>query len=290
MKNFWQIVKGFFIILALLVVFYLALRNQYSLSLFDIPTPMVSLAALMIVFYIGYCYIDLFLNKNQIESEFTTIVNHTFRTPLTRINWISKALEDPNLEKEERLNYIQNLNNATNRLIEIVDLIAGIQKIGDKTGYTFEATSIRDIVEKAIVKYREDINKKNLSLQVPTFKDIPMLTIDLKKISFVIDSILENAIVYTPKDGKILIDCVSVNNKLYLSVADNGPGLSFTDRLKIFSRFFRSKSAILAYPDGMGLRLHLSKKIVERHGGKMFVKSKGKDQGSTFVIVLPFSR
>ena len=289
MEKLWQFIKGFLVILCLFAIFYLALRYQYFSNLFGLPLWVIPFISFLLILYIGYSFIDLYLNKNEVEHEFTTIVNHTFRTPLTRISWITKELEK-DLPQNERLTYIQNLNNATSRLVEIVDLIAGIKSIGDKTGYTFEATSLRDIVEKSIVKYREEINKKNLTFQVPTFKDIPLLTADLKKITFVIDSLVENAIVYTPKGGKIIVDCISKNNKLTLAVADSGPGLSLQDKFKIFSKFFRAKNATLVYPDGMGLRLHLSKQIVARHHGRIYVKSKGRNKGSTFFLELPFSR
>jgi len=289
MEKFWQFIKAFLVVLCLFAIFYLALKYQYFSELFNLPLWVIPIISFILILYIGYSFVDLYLNKNEVEHEFTTIVNHTFRTPLTRISWITKELEKE-LSQNERLTYIQNLNNATGRLVEIVDLIAGIKNINDKTGYTFEATSLRDIVEKSIVKYREEINKKNLTFQVPTFKDIPLLTVDLKKITFVIDTIIENAIIYTPKDGKIIIDCISKNGKLTLAVADSGPGLSLQDKFKIFSKFFRAKNATLVYPDGMGLRLHLSRQIVARHHGRIYVKSIGKNKGSTFFLELPFSR
>ncbi len=225
----------------------------------------------------------------KIEYEFTSIVNHTFRTPLTRINWISKELEK-DLPTNERMQYLQNLNNATNKLLEIVDLIAGVKDIKNTSGYNFVATSIRDVVEGSITKYREEINKKNITFHVPTFKEIPLLTIDLKKISFVIDSILENAIVYTSKDGKIFIDTVLKPHSIVFYVGDSGIGLSFYDKHRIFTKFFRSQAAVLAYPDGTGLKLYLVKQIVQRHKGKISAKSNGKNKGTTLILELPFQK
>jgi signal transduction histidine kinase len=242
---------------------------------------------LLAVLYLGYQYIRLYFKARKTEHEFTSVVNHTFRTPLTRIGWITKELEKDMSQNERMLN-LQKLNNATNQLLEIVDLIAGIKNIRDITGYFFEATSLRDIVEKSIVKYREEINKKNITFHISPFKDIPLLTIDLKKISFVIDSLIENAIIYTPKDGKILIDCIAKPKNLILYISDTGLGLSMQDKLRIFSRFYRGSRAILAYPDGMGLRLYLAKQIIARHHGRIYAKSKGKDQGTTFFLELPF--
>lgn len=246
---------------------------------------------LIIVVFLIYCCVKLRIKARQIDYEFTSVVNHTFRTPLTRINWISKELENRDLSQKEKLLYIQNLNNATNKLLEIVDLIAGIKNIKNTNDYVFVATSIRDIVEKSIAKYREDINSKNISFQISTFKEIPLLTIDLKKISFVIDTLIENAITYTPKEGKILIDCIlKSNNKLLFYITDTGLGLSFYDKMRIFSRFYRGKYAVLAYPDGMGLKLYLSKQIINLHNGRIYAKSKGRDKGTVFFVELPLSR
>ena len=246
---------------------------------------------LLAIIILLYYYIKLYIRAKKIEYEFTSIVNHTFRTPLTRINWISKELEGRDMSQDEKLLYIQNLNNATTKLLEIVDLIAGIKNIKNTTGYTFVATSLRDIVEKSIGKYREEINKKNLTFQASTFKDIPLLTVDLNKITFVIDALLENAIFYTSKGGKILIDCIiQKNGKLLFYITDSGMGLTRYDKMRIFAKFFRSKRAVLAYPDGMGLRLYLSKQIIARHKGKIYAKSKGKDQGSAFFIELPINQ
>lgn len=246
---------------------------------------------IVVLFFVLYFFVRFYFRNRNTEYEFTSIINHTFRTPLTRINWISKELEDINISREDRIKYIQNLNNATNKLLEIVDLIVGIKDINNKNGFFLEETSFRNIVEGSISRYKEDINKKNIVFQISSFQTIPLLTLDLKKITFAIDSLMENAIIYTPNNGKILIDCIlKSKDKLLFYIADTGIGLSFYDKLKIFSRFYRSKKAVLAYPDGMGLRLYLSKKIVESHNGKIYAKSEGVDKGSVFFVELPINK
>lgn len=251
---------------------------------------LIDLLVFVFIVVLLYRYIKLYFEAKKIEYEFTSIVNHTFRTPLTVINWTCDALKKRDLSEDEKLLYIQNLENVTGRLMGIVDLIAGIKDIKDISSYNFEATSLRDILEKTITKYREDINKKNIVFQVPTFRDVPLLTIDLKKITFVVDALLENAIMYTPRNGSIFIECISSRNKLSLYIGDSGMGLTGRDKSRIFSKFYRSKEAVLAYPDGMGLRLYISKEIVMRHHGKLLAKSKGVNQGTTFILELPFTK
>lgn len=291
MKRFWKVLNGFVFILYLLGICYLLFDSEYINSVFNLPIWAIPAISFVFIFYFAYRFIVFYLSADKVEREFTSIVNHTFRTPLTRINWISSELEkNREMPRDEFMLHLQGLNNATSRLLEIVDLIAGIKDIRSVAGYNFVATSFRDIVEKSIAKYRAEINKKSLTFEVSTFKDIPMLTVDLKKIGFVVDALIENSIVYTHTNGKVLIDCIKKNNKVIFFVADSGIGLSKMDKMRLFSSFYRGKRAILNYPDGMGLRLYLAKQIVLRHGGKIYAKSKGKDKGSVFFVELPINK
>ena len=289
MNNAWRLIKGILLVICLLVIVYLLLINPDISSFYNFPIWIIPLISFISVFLIGNYYANLSLNNEKLEFEFTSIVNHAFRTPLTSIMWMIKEM-GKEMPDQERLTYLQNAENATTRVISIVDIIAGIKDINNKYGYFFEATSLRDIIEKSISKYRTKINEKNITFKVSTFKDMPLLTIDTKKISFVIDVLMENAIFYTPKDGKILIDSIVRSNKIIFYITDTGLGLNFTDKMRLFSRFYRSKEAKLMNTDGLGLGLYLSKVIIARHRGKIYAKSKGRNKGSAFFIELPFSK
>lgn len=289
MSKFLQFLKGFIFFMLLVGTSYLLQSIEKISLLYNIPPIVLLVLCALSVIYIGYSYLSLYVKVSKLEYEFTSIVNHTFRTPLTRIMWYSKELEQE-MPQKDKLLYLQNITNATNKVLEIVDLFMGIKNISNTSAYFFEAISIRDIVEKSIVKYREEINKKNLTFQVSTFKDVPLLTLDIKKISFVVDAVVENSILYSPKESKIWIECTPNKNSLTLIVSDNGMGLSMIDKIRIFSRFYRSKRAVLMYPDGMGLKLYLSKQIIKRHAGRLYATSNGKDKGTKFFMELPYGR
>lgn len=243
---------------------------------------------ILLVIYTLYIAIRSYLKNRKTEYEFTSIINHTFRTPLTRISWAAKELGDIELSKEERISHSQNISNATSKLLEIIDLIVGARDIKNNPGvYLLKETSFRDLVERSIEKYRGEINKKNIVFNISSFNNIPFIIIDRSKISFVVDTLIENAITYTKNSGGISIDCVLRNNKLIFYVADTGIGLSLKDKFKIFTKFYRGKRAIISSPDGMGLRLYLSKHIMRNHKGKIYAKSKGGDKGSVFFLELP---
>lgn len=289
MRKIFKLIRILFLILYIILIFFLMFKNEQITSSHNLPAWIIPGIFFISILYICYKYIILTIREDRLEKEIISIVNHTFRTPLTNIIWDTKELEK-NLPQNEKFLYLQNVNNSANKILNVVDILVGIKNVKNVSGYFFEAISIREIVEESIKKYRDRINKKNIIFQVSIFKDIPLLTIDLKKISFVIDTVIENAISYTKKDGRILIDCISNSKKLILFISDTGIGLEFIDKIMIFSKFYRNKKAKLMNTDGMGLRLYLAKQIIKRHGGKIYAKSNGLDEGTTFFIELPFHR
>lgn len=289
MSKILRLIKILLTILYIILIFFLMFKNEQITLSHNLPAWIIPGIFFISILYICYKYIILTIREDRLEKEIISMVNHTFRTPLTNIIWDTKELEK-NLPQNEKFLYLQNIKNGVNKILNIVDILTGIKNIANTSGYFFEAISIREIVEKSIKKYRDEINKKNIIFQVSIFKDIPLLTIDLKKISFVIDTIIENAISYTQKDGRILIDCISNSKKLILFISDTGIGLGHIDKIMIFSKFYRNKKAKLMNTDGMGLRLYLSKQIIKRHGGKIYAKSNGLGEGTTFFIELPFHK
>jgi signal transduction histidine kinase len=289
MSKISKTIKVISSILYIIIIFSVFLKNEQISNTYNLPAWIIPTIFYISILYICYKYIIFLIKKDELEEELISIVNHTFRTPLTSMMWYTKELEK-NLPQNERLLYLQNINNATSKVLGVIDILTGIKNIQNTSDYYFEAISIREIVEKSIKKYREEVGKKSIVFQVSTFKDIPLLTLDLKKISFVIDSIIENSISYTKKDGRILIDCISDTKKLTLYISDTGIGLNWIDKLMIFSKFYRNKKAKLMNTDGMGLRLYLSKQIIKRHNGKIYAKSNGENEGTTFFIELPFRK
>jgi|GEM_PF-851719 len=287
MKRKIQIIKIIASVVYIIIIFILEFKNQQISLSYHLPKWLIPSIFSISIIYICYKYIVLSVKEGHLEKEMVLIINHTFRTPLTSSLWYTKELEK-NLSQNEKLSYLQNLNNSISKVLGVVDILTGIKNVKDISGYYFEATSLREIIEGSIRKYREQINKKNINFQVSIFKNIPLLTVDLKKIIFVIDTIVENAILYTKKDGKILIDCIPDSKKITFFINDTGIGLSRIDKIMIFSKFYRNEKAKLLNTDGLGLRLHLSRIIIKNHHGKIYAKSNGLDEGSTFFIELPF--
>jgi two-component system sensor histidine kinase VicK len=191
------------------------------------------------------------------------------------------------MPRKDELEIITNLDNSVNRLLELVDIVAGIKDIQNTSTYDLKAVSMREILEDALKKYSVLLHDKKISLKVPSLVNLPLLTIDTKKISFVINVIIENAILYAKEGGSIDIEAELKNKELVLKIKDDGIGLSRKDRKNIFKRFYRGERAKKMNTDGMGLGLYASKEIINRHSGQIYAISKGENLGTTFYIVLP---
>ncbi len=289
MQEFLTTLKNLIIII---IFIFLSLLNffQNETSIFyDLPIYFVPFLNFIFGLLVIILYTTKSIAKDKTEEEFTGVVNHTFRTPLTSVMWMTKELEE-DLSKEERNNILQKISNSTKKVLDIVDLFVGIKELNNRASYDFKATSVRDIIEKSITKYREDIKKKNINFQISTFKDIPLITLDLNKISFVVDAVLENALLYTKEKGNIEIDATFDKKILTIIIKDDGIGFDNFEKIKIFNKFYRSKEAILMNPNGMGLKLYLSKAIIKRHKGEIYLESNGKDKGITAYIKLPLAK
>jgi signal transduction histidine kinase len=196
----------------------------------------------------------------------------------------------PETTLAEQMEIAKNISYSTNHLLEIVDTLAGIKDLNNGSVYAMKTISLREIIEEGIAKFNNPINEKKLKLQIPAFNSIPLFTADTKKISFAIQSVLENAIWYSKKEGIITIGANIDGNNINLAIEDNGMGMSWKDRRNVGDRFYRSTEAVKMNTDGMGLSLYMAKKILEMHGGNLHFKSKGRDLGSIFYISIPISK
>jgi len=153
-----------------------------------------------------------------------------------------------------------------------------------------DKTDIVAIVEKLIPEKQKmplAIQRKlTISVNKPSFQ-IPAVWCDGKKIAHVISNLLDNAIYYT-EQGSVTAGYELINGDyLKINFTDTGAGISVEDKKILFQKFSRGRGASSLRPDGSGLGLYISKKIVEGNNGEMTCTSKGVGQGSTFSFTVP---
>ncbi|MDQ2932792.1 MAG: HAMP domain-containing histidine kinase [bacterium] len=216
-----------------------------------------------------------------LKYEFITTVTHKFRTPLTHIKWASENISQATTPDEisTQVGYIQSANT---KLVELTNLLVNVSETENSAyEYHLEKGDISLISEEIISALESQV--KSQSIQV--IKNVPagmMASVDPVRVKFVIQTLIENAIHYTPKNGTITISVVKQKNEITFSVTDSGIGIAKEELSRLFEKFYRGKQARMTDTEGMGIGLFISKQIIERHNGRIWAKSEGRDKGSTF--------
>ena len=224
------------------------------------------------------------------KNELITLVAHQLRTPLTAMKWIGQLFSKGELGKltEEQQEHASKLNEVVEKMIRLVDDILNVIHVEEgKFGFTPEDVDMGELVRE-IIKVDEVVCRGHkITMTEHIAARLPKVRADRDKIRMAVDNIVDNALKYTPKKGKIDISVFKEGADVVVKVADNGIGISEKDQGRIFSRFFRGRNAFEKEPEGTGLGLHLARNIVKAHNGEItFLSEEGK--GTVFTITLPF--
>lgn len=228
----------------------------------------------------------------QMKTEFVSIAAHQLRTPLSAIKWSISLLKERISGDKDTEDLLEKLNQSNERMIRLIDDLLNVTRI-EEGRYVYKPVpkDIVQIVESVITPRMEIAKRKSIdfSFEKPAEK-IPKVMVDEEKISIVIQNLVENAINYTPSNGRVsvLIKYQKEVPEILVEVKDTGIGIPKSEQQRIFSKFFRGSNAIKSETEGTGLGLFIAKNIIEAHHGKIWFESE-KDKGTTFYFTLPVS-
>ena len=227
--------------------------------------------------------------QDAIQSKLTffTNVSHDLRTPLTLIaEPVAQLASAGNLtERQHRLIRIADKN--VRILHRLINQILDFRKYeNDKMHLSLTEINIGEAIEEWVESFHSLARKRHLSLELvaPDADHSPgSMALDAEKIERVFFNLISNAFKYTPDNGCVTVAYRLDGDRLVISVADNGQGISERDMGSIFNRFFQAERV---HPNGSGIGLSLSKAFVELHGGTIEVESV-LNEGSVFTVTLP---
>lgn len=228
---------------------------------------------------------------DQLKADFISKVSHELRTPVVTVqNSLALLLNKttgPLNEAQEKFLTIAQRN--LSRLGRLVDDILDLSKL-EASKMTLELMTAS--VEKPIKEVCDSLvawaGSKNITIEQNIQKSLPEIKFDFSKIIQVLNNLIGNAIKFTPKNGKVTISAGldEYGRGVFVSVADNGIGISKEDLNKIFDKFQQAGERISTDISGTGLGLSIAKEIVELHGGKIWAESE-KGEGAKFIFTLP---
>jgi two-component system, NtrC family, sensor kinase len=222
------------------------------------------------------------------KSEFLANMSHELRTPLNAIIGFSEVLAEQLFGEvnEKQAEYLDDIISSGNHLLALINDILDLSKVeAGQIDVEFAPFSLREALERGVVMVREQATNDGVEVDLSVAPDIDSIRGDERRIRQVIFNLLSNAVKFTPAGGAVDVRAGQVNGEVRVSVADTGPGIAPEDHKRIFEEFQQTETGI-EQREGTGLGLALSKRLVELHGGRIWVDSEV-GSGSTFVFALP---
>jgi signal transduction histidine kinase len=225
------------------------------------------------------------------KSEFLANTSHELRTPLNAIIGFSEVLiekmfGDLNDKQEEYLNDIlmsgQHLLSLINDILDLSKVEAGQMEL--EVG----EFSVREALENGLTMLKERASRHGIALGLEVDPDLGVIEADERKVKQVVFNLLSNAVKFTPDGGRVEVTAHQLDHEIQIAVRDTGIGISPEDQERIFEEF-RQVGEGSARAEGTGLGLALTRKLVELHGGRIWVES-AVGSGSTFTFALPLGR
>jgi PAS domain S-box-containing protein len=228
---------------------------------------------------------------NRLKSEFLASMSHELRTPLHTIlgfsELLSEELEGPLNPKQKR--FMNHIHQDSLHLLELINEILDLSKIeAGKLELHLEAFEITSPLVEVLSSARALGAQKSIEIDSFAPRGISVYA-DRLRFKEILYNLLSNGVKFTPDGGKIRIDVTQAEGLASISVTDTGLGIPPKEHKSIFNEFYQLGATTKGVREGTGLGLAITKRLVEQHGGKIWVESElGK--GSRFTLTLPLAK
>jgi two-component system sensor histidine kinase/response regulator len=231
---------------------------------------------------------------NQAKADFTTRMSHELRTPLNSIIGFSEVLLSKKMSPADRATheeFLGYIHISAEHLLHLIDSILDLSRIeAGKLTLEPREFDFRVLLEDVKVIVLPMLTAKKQALTIEIGDGVNTIFADESKMRQIFLNLLSNAHKFTPRGGRIRVSCrMEKPHILHCSVIDNGIGISPQDQQKIFEEFGQVKKTDGDNARGVGLGLSIAKRLVELHGGNVWVVSEP-GGGSTFTFTIPLNR
>jgi signal transduction histidine kinase len=225
---------------------------------------------------------------SQHKSQFLANMSHELRTPLNAILGYTELMADGAYGEpsEEMLGVLKRLEANGKHLLGLINDVLDLSKIeAGQLVLELSDYCVQDIVQTVRSTLEPLAADKKLALKIELAPQLPPGRGDGRRLTQVLINLVGNAIKFTDA-GEVAIKAEANNGSFHVSVRDTGPGISADDQTRLFQEFQQADNAITKKKGGTGLGLAISKRIIEMHGGRIWVESQP-GKGSTFAFTLP---
>jgi len=221
------------------------------------------------------------------KDEFLAVVTHELRSPLNAIRGWAHVLRHSGLLQPLQVKALDAIDRNTQAQVQLVDDLLDSQRIlCGKLELVHARVPLQSIVDEAVEVVQPAAQQKRIRLE-SALDPSPIVRVDPDRLRQALVKLLSNAVKFTPEDGIVSVHIVLSDDELRIAVRDTGVGIDASQLPGVFDRFTQADSSSKRRANGLGLGLSLARQLVELHGGRIHVESKGAGLGSTFTIELP---
>ena len=266
-------------------------KNKHVIRQVWLPVSSSILFIAVIIWCFIYAIRVIFKQKalSDTKNDFINNMTHEFKTPLATVSLAVEALQDPELSSQDkfRARYLGIIKDENKRLVAQVENVLQAAAL-DKKDFKLkiEEVSISELLEETVDHISLQVEKREGSIALENEMNTGKVQGDLFHLTHIFNNLLDNANKYSPESPEIKIRAWEDSDQVYVTISDQGIGMSKDAQRKIFDKFYRVPTGNIHDVKGFGLGLSYVKTMLEAHKGGISVQSElGK--GSTFTINLP---
>ncbi|MBQ9686653.1 MAG: DUF4118 domain-containing protein [Oscillospiraceae bacterium] len=292
--------RGYSLISAIATVFlfnFFFVQPKFTLNAYEAGYPVTFIVMFLTAFISSSLAIQLkssakereeaavLIENERLRSAILRTVSHDLRTPLTSISGNASNLlaNEETFDADTRRQLYADIYADSLWLIDLVENLLASTKLENGAALNVYAELVEEIVTEAVQHVRPAEHTQRIEIEP---MEMLLVKADARLIVQVITNLINNAVQYTPPDTLVRIRAWQNGDTVFISVADNGPGIAAQDREKLFDSFYVGEGKRSDGRRGLGLGLSLCRTIIHAHGGEISV-SDNRPHGAVFTFTLP---
>ena len=229
---------------------------------------------------------------NKAKSDFISLVAHELRVPMTSIkgytDLMNAGLAGPLSDQQKQ--FLEVIRRNLTRMTSLISDLSDINHIeSGRMKFDLKPFDLREVMADVADSLREHIGKRQQTLHLEIEDELPLVYADATRMAQVISNLMSNANKYTPEGGEIVVRAWPNGRYAFVSVQDNGLGISEENQQKLFTQFFRAEDKAVREQPGWGLGLSIVRRMVEAQDGEITFETE-LGAGSTFTFTIPLAK
>jgi signal transduction histidine kinase/CHASE2 domain-containing sensor protein len=228
------------------------------------------------------------MELNRLKTQMIRMASHDLKNPLSRVMAYAEMIDMDNTLPERSKRYLKSIEAASKEMLALIQDILSLEQL--RSGkLNLSRVDLNLLLQEIGVRYEFDMQKKEQTYVTELPEQTVYAQADHNQLGQALSNLISNACKYTPKGGLITVRLTPANEHIRIDIQDTGYGIPADALDKLFTEFYRVKTAQTADIAGTGLGLSLVKSVIENHGGTINVTSV-EGVGSTFTVLLPATR